>query len=477
MGRILFIQNLPTELSGIGILSAVLKKAGHETNVSILSFDKKEKLFKCIRDWKPDVAAFSIMSINYSWAVELAGELKRKFGLPNIFGGPHPTFYQSMIDDCPSVDCSCFGEGEEAFLEYMDCLEKGVPPLEIQNLSVRHEGEIYKNGFRRLIPDIDALPFFDREIYYKKYDFFKKLSTKKFITDRGCPYNCTYCFNHGMRQMVKGKGKYLRIQSPERAVEEIKFVIDRYPARMVGFNNDTFNWNKKWVYEFLDLYKRKINVPFYSSIRVDKFEREDAALFKKAGCHTVSLAVESGSERIRKDILNRNVSDAKLIASAGYLKEFGIKIIALNMVGLPSETLEESYQTVEINTRIKADYTKCSVFQPLPGTQAFEIAKKLGILKDDGKNLGSAHGKSLMAMENIKQMENLQKIFHIMVKFPKLFPLFKKLINYSSFSIVFRIIWAISQVIKFKYGYNFRFWEIVRIGLKSGDIYRIAKRI
>ena len=147
------------------------------------------------------------------------------------------------------------------------------------------------------------------------------------------------------------------------------------------------------------------------------------------------------------------------------------------MVGLPSETLEESYQTVEINTRIKADYTKCSVFQPLPGTQAFEIAKKLGILKDDGKNLGSAHGKSLMAMENIKQMENLQKIFHIMVKFPKLFPLFKKLINYSSFSIVFRIIWAISQVIKFKYGYNFRFWEIVRIGLKSGDIYRIAKRI
>ena len=86
---------------------------------------------------------------------------------------------------------------------------------------LERENKIYKNDLMDLIDDLDSLPYPDRKTVYDSFPSAEDIRIKNFMTMRGCPHNCTYCFNHKYHEMYSGKGKMLRRRSVGNVIEEI----------------------------------------------------------------------------------------------------------------------------------------------------------------------------------------------------------------------------------------------------------------
>ena len=243
--KILFIVKALSISDPLGImtLSAILKKAGHKT--FLIPF-KKEELFPSIEKIRPDIVAYSITTGNQKEYLEINKKIKGKFrNIYSVFGGPHPTFYPEIINE-EGVDAICRGEGDIAFLEFVNKIETGKNYEKTKNFYVKKDGKIIKNEIRDLVLELDKIPFPDREIIYNKDEFLKNIKIKRFIASRGCPFQCTYCFNRQYNEIYKNKGKIIRQRSVDNIIEEIKDVRKKYPLEVVKFVDDTFAINNEY---------------------------------------------------------------------------------------------------------------------------------------------------------------------------------------------------------------------------------------
>jgi len=428
MAKVVFLQDLLYEHLGTMYISSVLKKNSHRCDIFIDGADRNI-INKCIKA-KPDIVAFSITTGNQKWVLKTAKLIKNKLKDSIIIvGGPHPTYFPEIINS-GYIDIVCRGEGEYAFLELANKLDQKEDITKIKNLWVKKGKKIYRNGFRRLIENLDELPFPDRELYYK----YKKLRInpqKRFMTSRGCPYNCSFCFNHVLRTLYKDNGRYVRKRSVENVIREIEYVKNKYGIKTVYFDDDTFILDRKWVMEFLKIYKQRVNLPFICLVRIDLVTEDLIKAFKESKCKSVFFGIETGNEKLRNKLLNKNLSNKAIIRTAKLLKKYKIKFKTYNMLGLPDETLEDAMMTVKLNARIKTDYPWCSIFQPYPGTKLGDYTIEKGYLKEEFNynDIVPYYSKSLLVnKKNINEIINLQRLFFYGVKFPFLIPLIRKLI-------------------------------------------------
>ncbi len=386
---------------------------------------------RAIRAMRPDVVAFSIMTVRVAWAINLARRIKEEAGIRNIFGGPHPTFAPDDVIERDAIDMVCIGEGEGALLDLAERIDGGWEGHEeIRNLWARKNGAIVRNPLRCLVEDLDGLPFQDREIYYYKYPLLGQLRIKRFLVGRGCPYQCAFCANPGYRRMYEGKGRYCRKRSRESVISEIKQVRDRYGLGFVVFTDDTFTTDRDYLYGFLDLYEREIRVPFSCQTRANEVDREMAQALKRAGCHTVAFGIESASERIREGVLRKGITDAQIENAARVFKEKGLTFGVYSIIGAPTETVAEAVATLRMTARIQSDAQVASRFRLLPGT---DIARAVGAPPRDGRpGKGEPSVASAIPVEarTARQMENLYDLFDLGVIFPRLIPLIEKLIKW-----------------------------------------------
>src|SRR3990167_766212 len=227
MAKLLFLQDLEYEYLGSMYISLLLKKHGHKVLLRI--GNKLSDFEQTISQYKPDFVAFSIMSGSQHWALNMATQVKKEFGIPNIFGGPHPTFFPDFVRE-EGVDVIVIGEGEEACLEFMNCIDKGKDFLDVNNLWISRNGHVHRNEVRALDKDLDEYPFPDRELYSElkgKID----IKERNLITSRGCPWHCTFCFNDAMRELYSGKGKYIRTRDIDKVLAEGKKLKENYHTK------------------------------------------------------------------------------------------------------------------------------------------------------------------------------------------------------------------------------------------------------
>ena len=173
MAKVLFLQDLWIEYYGVMQLSAVLKKHGH--NVDIL-FDSQINTLKAIKKIKPDLIAYSLMSMQWDWAKSMSTFLKQNgIQSPQIIGGIHSTMTPDLTIKHEGIDIVCVGEGENAFLELCNAIDNKIDYSTIKNLWVKKENNINKNAIRpKLTSDeLTKLPFPDRNLY-TKYKYFQK---------------------------------------------------------------------------------------------------------------------------------------------------------------------------------------------------------------------------------------------------------------------------------------------------------------
>jgi radical SAM superfamily enzyme YgiQ (UPF0313 family) len=438
MGRLLFIQdNGVNENIGVMSIAGMVKTAGHD--VDLILTDEHPDYLKLIENYNPDLIGFSFMTGNRKWAFSTAKKIKEKTGKPIIFGGVHPTLFPEDID-FSYVDYLCVGEGEYALTELMDGITSGSDCSRIKNLWVKNGDEIIKNPVRDLIQDFDTLPLPYREIYYK-YAFIRDLPIKRFISGIGCPYQCTFCHNPMHIKMFKGHGKFVRKKTVARVIAEIKDVKDKYVLKRVHFSDDLFVLSKTWVKEFLEAYRREIDIPFSCNIRIDRVNEEMIRDMYESKCWGMSFGIESGSDRVRNEILKKKLKEEDIVNNSRIIKKYGIKLIITNLMGLPDETLEEAFQTVEINQRIKADYIRANVLVPYPKTGVVDYAIERGLLPNDFSihTFDQVMRTALIKSPYSREFENLCALFNLTVKFPIMTPLTRKLIKLP-FSRVFSIL-------------------------------------
>lgn len=454
---------------GIQYLSAALKKAGHQT---YLICSAKENLFEKLKDIKPDIVAYSITTGTHQEMILLNNKIKKNFGIYSIFGGPHPTFYPEIIKE-ESIDAICIGEGEEAFVEFVNKLEAGKSVDKIKNFWIKKKGKIIKNHLRNLNENLNDLQFPDRELIYRKDPFLKEIKIKRFMASRGCPFKCTYCFNRHYNELYKNKGRVVRHRSVSNVIKEIKEVRDRYPLETVKFIDDTFNIDKEWLKEFCEEYKREINLPFICNIRSDLLTAEMVHQLKEANCIIVYMGIETGDEKIRKEILERNMGNEQILNACRMLRKKKIKIVSQNMLGLPGETLENSFESILFNSKCKVDFPGFSIFQPYPKTVLADYAIAHGFFDNNFENSNPDYlHKTILKMksEEKNKLENLNNFSTLLAMLPILYPLIYVLIKFPKNKIYNLVHFLL---------YGFSLWKVYSnaFGSSKLNLIKYARRL
>jgi anaerobic magnesium-protoporphyrin IX monomethyl ester cyclase len=469
VAKVLFIQDALYESFGPQYMSAVAKQGGHDVEMFILAADGDRNLAPTLRRMKPDVTAFSITSFGFKWAIDAAKEAKETVDTVTVFGGAHPTFAPDFIVQHPHIDLSCKGEGEGAFLDVCNAVDAGHDVTEIANMSSHNgNGELKRVELRPLVADLDTIPFADRTLHFK-YRTLRELPYKRFMAGRGCPYKCTYCFNLAQKEMYDGLGKYVRYRSPENVIEEILQVKSKYGIGTVGFIDDTFTTNRKWLLRFLEIYREEIKLPFTCLVRANELKEHVAEALGKSGCRYVSFGVEVGNENIRNNILARHMTDEQIRNAAMLMHKYGVKFLTYNMFGAPGETLQDGLQTLRLNAEIGTDLVGASVFQPLIGTESFEYCQKEGYLDPEFKveDFDSITVDSpLKKMPDLPYLVRLQKIAFIGIYWPKLIPFLGKIVKYP-LDPLFALAYKMSMVMRFKLRFGLSMLDVVKLGVRS----------
>jgi len=457
------VKEIDNEPHGILLISSLLKQAGHQ--VSLVVASEQDPVEAALR-LRPDVVGYTVYTGPHTWYLELNRRIRAQLpGVFSIFGGPHPTFFPEMIER-EGVDGLCIGEGEYATLDLMNALQRNgdgvtLTDAAIPNWWFNRNGEIVRNPLRPLLSgeELDALPFADRELLYDAHEQSRQTKIKPFITGRGCPYDCAFCFNKAYSDLYGGQGRRFRRRSPDNVLSELKEVAARHDVRFVLFMDDTFILQDKWLQEFMTRYKAEIRragrpVPFWCQLRANLVTDAKIALFKEAGCVSVSFGLESGNDRLRNAVLNRNMSREEILGAAEILHRHGITLMTNNMLGLPTGTLETDFETLELNVQFRPAYANVFLFQPYPKTALGEWAYEQGWMMGSFDDLsGSVSDNTVIKFGSEaekRQIENLQKLFALGVEFPWLLPIIRRLIRLPSnklFWLVYKLWkgWAIKN--------------------------------
>ena len=474
MARIIFVQKIWVDLAGPMWISSYVKSKGHESRI-IIEPDTN-KIIDEVKNFSPDVVGFYCITGAHRWTLDVAGAIKERFKkILTVFGGPHPTFYPPVLEK-PQVDIVCRGEGEFAMAELLDAIDNHKEIKNILNLSVKENGRIIANNTRPLVSELDILPFPDRS-HYDRYTYFRKGTMAFFIASRGCPYKCSFCFNQMASTLQEGK--YVRFRSPENVVNEIEEYRKTHPLERVHFHDDTFILNTAWLFKFLELYRKQINLPFHCNLRANLVTEEIVRELKMSDCFAVSFGIEHGNESIRKGVLKKNITNHQIINTADLLHKYRIEFKTFNMVGLPGETLEQAYETITLNQKIKSIYPWCSIFTPYPGTEAGDFAIRNGFV-EHGFNLDNIPEfylkRSVIKQDNIRQLVNLQKFFLIAVRLPWSFPLIKFLIKLPLtfiYEVIFSVLYLYNYVFRL---YRMKTLEMIRFNLNLLRSVKIFKK-
>ncbi|MGQ9626816.1 MAG: B12-binding domain-containing radical SAM protein [Anaerolineae bacterium] len=431
--HLLFIvKEIDNEPHGILHISSLLKKEGHRVSLIVAT---EEDPVEGAAKLQPDVVGYSVYTGTQNYYLDLNRRIRAR--LPHvfsIFGGPHPTFFPEIIE-AEGVDGVCVGEGEYATLDLMNTLQEGRPFERIPNWWFKGKEGIIRNPPRPLLIDgqLDELPFPDRELLYQAHPPSRSNKIRPFITGRGCPYNCTYCFNKAYSEIYQGLGKRTRRRSVDNVIREIKAVRAKYPLEFITFMDDTFILNRRWLKEFSIHYGEEVRIPFWCQVRADLLTEEMAAMLKEAGCVSVSFGLEAGNDRLRNAVLNRKMSREQILNASRILRELGLAFMTNNMLGLPTGSLKDDFETLELNIHCRPSYANAFLFQPYPKTELGEMACREGFMLGSFDDLsGSVTEDSILRFSSGSeklQIENLQKLFAFTVEFPFLLPLVKLLIK------------------------------------------------
>lgn len=403
------LETLERVQFGISYISSILKGEGHRTALLVVDPDTVEKVDQKIREFDPGLICYTSVYTEYHIIKRAMARAKK--ALPEVFailGGPHASLNP---EECLSepIDALCVGEGEYATLELVEQLEAGRHPRGIPNLYIKDpKGGVERNKPRPFLEDLDSLPFPDRNMWLPWVS--NPYSRPSLIVGRGCPFQCTYCCNHALRKVAEGR--YVRLRSPGNIVAELESIKKANPyLGEVYLEVETLGAKNDWAFELCDLLatfnsSQDIPVVFGTNLRITPNRDYDDLFAALAGSNFrfVNIGLESGSERVRREILNRRYSNEDIVRAVETARKHGLQVGFYNLIGLPGETKADFRETIRVNRICQPDWFLTAVFFPYPGTKLHETCRGMGLL-DNGVDTDLERRKAILDLPGFSKRQ------------------------------------------------------------------------
>ncbi|WP_237213695.1 B12-binding domain-containing radical SAM protein [Falsiroseomonas oryziterrae] len=408
--RVLFLE-IDTESDwavaslGPGFLAAHLRAHGHEAGFLRVGLGMDAPaMVAAVREAAPDLVGVSLTTRQWQRARNLLGALRRASNVPVVVGGLHPTFSPEDCLAAEGVDFACLGEGEGALLELVQALEAGGPwpDRPIDNIMAKGSA---RPKLRPPFEPIDELPFTARDMLDERW------GVVHVSTQRGCPFPCTYCGARMFDQLYAEAGgpAYGRRRSVGNVLAELRAIRAAGPLNYVIFLDDTFTIHHPWVFEFCRAYGAEFAIPFSLHARVETVNEKLLQALAAAGCRHIVYGVESGSERVRREIMLRSATNQRFRDVFRWTREAGIMATANYMMGTPGETLAEMEETIALHHELQPADFGYFVFYPYPGTALFQTCLEKGYLPEDWRERPAVHSRSILRLPGVtpEQIEGI----------------------------------------------------------------------
>jgi radical SAM superfamily enzyme YgiQ (UPF0313 family) len=368
---------------GLAILGACAREAGFEVDlIDLRALSGWDHLRQEVIARRPQVCAVTMKSVDFNPAMRAIQVIKEANpAIVTVVGGIHPTLATQEVAASPDVDYIITHEGEIAFVRLLQDLAEGNTSLPRIIAGER--------------PDLDNLPFADRDLFLDEWRRFGygdgspeaplgelPAPFVTIIAGRGCIYNCNFC-QPAERILFGGK---VRRRSVANVMAELEQLRSKYRFRSLLIHDDCLTEDRQWVTDFCRAYReRGFDQPFFCQSRADLVVRHEdmVRIMAQAGLRGLLIGFESGSQRML-NFLRKGTTVEQNLQAARICKKYGLQIWANYMLGLPTETEEEVWQTVRMMKEIDPDYYSPAFYTPLPGSDLYTyvLEKDLSLITD-----------------------------------------------------------------------------------------------
>jgi anaerobic magnesium-protoporphyrin IX monomethyl ester cyclase len=368
---------------GLSYVAGALEKAGFPVHVLDNYMLKKpiDEVKELVKNLNPEIVGITCGSATFRRCVETAKAVKE--ALPSckiVVGGWHASYVPDSILEIPEIDYVVMGEGEQAMVELATRLtdkSKGLADnadITILGVGYKKNGQAIKNT-PQYIKDLDQVPFPARhllpmELYDRTIEFLSVKPADTMSIVRGCPFNCAFC------ETKKLWGNTCRTFSPNRVVDEIQYLQEKYNSKGIYFINDNFTIKKKVTEEICDIIKkRNLDVRWACDTRPDLISQELLRKMHYAGCETIWFGVESGSPKILER-LNKRITIEQITQAVKLCRKEHIQVACSFIMGIPGETVADMEDSLKFALKLDPDWCRFNIYVAYPDSVLYEEVKQ-----------------------------------------------------------------------------------------------------
>ena len=363
---------------GLAYIGSYVRKTGnHEVRIhdGLLHNSDDAGFVRVLESFSPDVVGISGQATPAIYDVYHIARLVKRFDskVLVVVGGAHVTFQdQETLNDCSEVDVVVRGEGEVTMSKLLDAHANNEGFSRVPGITFRKGSSVIVNKDNPFIECLDSLPFPAYDLLDLPKYFLSRVHFATMITSRGCPFGCRFCTTSGIA------GNRWRARTPENVLREMRLLVGRYGVREVAFVDDLFTLNLERVRRFCRLVREEgLDVGWGCSTRADLLSShpEMAEWLRSAGCHTLYIGAESGSQRVL-NLMRKGIRVNQVVKAVKIARKAGLTVVLSFIIGFPGETREEIEATIDFAHRVNPDLAQFAICTPYPGSPLYEEAKR-----------------------------------------------------------------------------------------------------
>lgn len=341
----------------------------------------------------PDIVMVSGSSVEYSKQSHCACSISKGVlpKVPTVLGGVYPTTLPEETVKDTKIDWSFMYHAEERLIPFLELLlaKKTEELRRFPGIAFRDDkGALVEVPLKERIGHVQTMvkpdySLFDLEPYlvqtHKNYQFNSAKRTSSLITSYGCPYNCVFCASRTI------SGRKVAFRPPEDVLEEIDFLVKEKKVEHLIILDDALLVKRDRLMKILNgLIERSYGLTWTgASVNAWLLDKELLEVLKKSGCNQLTISIESGSQRVLKEIIQKPL-DLKLIPPLVKMcRDFGIHLGTNFVIGFPGETWDEIRLTCQFADECDFDLVHFHIATPLPRTDLYRICMDKGYLPAD----------------------------------------------------------------------------------------------